>query len=137
MKSSLMLRNLCPYTTYPTFSFPPTEDPISPSTNSSPHRTDTRTHPLSSPTLRTSETRPIPLIDASSFFTIFVLIRFALPPVLRSAGLHFISRMFSSLVSAAAPQSLRSTGTPFRFPILHRTILYPVFPLVQRSGSLP
>ena len=36
---------------------------------------------------------------------------FALPPVLRSAGLHFISRMFSSLDPAAAPHSLRSTGS--------------------------
>ena len=32
--------------------------------------------------------------------------------------------MFSLLDSAAAPQSLRSTGPPFRFPFLHRTILH-------------
>ena len=38
------------------------------------------------------------------------LIHFALPPVLRSAGLHLVPRMFSSLDSAAVPHSLRSTG---------------------------
>ena len=73
----------------------------------------------------------------SSCFTILVLIRLALPPVLRSAGLHLVPRMFSPLDSAAAPHSLRSTGPPFRFPILYRTILYLVFSLVQRCGSLP
>ena len=65
------------------------------------------------------------------------LIRFALPPALRSAGLHLVPRMFSSLVSTAAPHSLRSTGPLFRFPILYRTIFHLVFSLVQRSGSLP
>ena len=65
------------------------------------------------------------------------VIRFALPPVLRSAGLHLVPRMFSSLDSAAAPQSLRSTGLPFHFPFLHRTILCLFLLLVQRSGSLP
>ena len=65
------------------------------------------------------------------------LIRFALPPVLRSVGLYLAPRMFSSLDSTAAPHSLCSTGSPFRFPFLHRTILYLVFSLVQRSGSLP
>ena len=86
------------------------EDPISPLTNSSLHRTDILTHPHSSPTAHTSEARPVPIIDASSCFTLFILIRFALPPVLRSAGLHFISRMLSSLDSTAAPHSLHSTG---------------------------
>ena len=132
-----LLRNSCPYMTYPTFSFPPMEDPISPSTNSSLHWTDTRTHPRSSPTPHASETRSVPILDASSCFTFLVLIRFALPPVLRSAGLHLVPRMFSSLDSAVAPHSLRSTGSPFRFPFLHRTILYLVFSLVKRSGSLP
>ena len=86
------------------------EDPISPSTNSSPHRTDTQTHPHSSLMPRISETRPVPILDASSCFTFLVLIRFALPPALRSAGLHFISRMLSSLDSAATPHPLRCTG---------------------------
>ena len=36
----LLLRNSCPYMIYPTFSSPRTEHPISPLTNSSPHRTD-------------------------------------------------------------------------------------------------
>ena len=132
-----LLRNSCPYTIYPTFSSLPMKDPISPSTNSSPHRTDTRTHPHSSPTPLTSETRSVPILDTSSCFTFPVLIRFTLPPVLWSAGLHFVSRMFSSLDSAAAPHPLRSTGSPYRFPFLHRMILYLVFSLVQRCGSLP
>ena len=133
-----LLRNSCPYTTYPTFSFPPMEDHTSPLTNSSPHRTDTRIHPHSSPTSRTPSppTRsPYRCVFSVSPFS--YLIRLALPSVLRSVGLHFISRMLSALDSAAAPHSLRSTGTPYRFPFLHRTILYLVFSLVQRSGSLP
>ena len=69
-KSSL-LRNSCPYTTYPTFSFPPTEDPISPSTNSSPHRTDTPIHPHSSPTSRTPETRTVPILRYVFLFHLF------------------------------------------------------------------
>ena len=133
----LVLRNSCPYTIYPTFSFPPTEHPISPSTISSLHWTDTKICPRSLPTLRSSKRNPVPTIDASSCFTFLVLICSALPPALRSAGLHFTSRMLSSLVSAAAPHSLCSTGLPFRFPFLHRTILHLIFSLVQRSGSLP
>ena len=77
------------------------------------------------------------MLDASSCFTFLVLIRFALPPVLWSAGLHLVLRMFSSLDSAAAPHSLRSTGSLFRFPFLHCTILHLFLPLVQRCGSLP
>ena len=86
---------------------------------------------------RTSETRSIPILDASSCFTFPILIRFALPPVLQPAGLHLVPRMFSSLDSAAAPHPLHSTGPSLRFPFLHHTILYPIFSLVQRSGSLP
>ena len=132
-----LLRNSCPYTTYPTFSFPPIERPISPSTNSSLHRTDIKIRPHSSPTPRSLRRDPVPILDASSCFTILVLIHFTLPPVLRSTGLHLVPRMFSSLDSAAAPHLLRSTGPPLRFPFLHHTILYPIFSLVQRSGSLP
>ena len=51
------------------------------------------------------------------------LVLFALPPVLQSDGLHLVPRMFSSLDSAAVPHLLRSTGPPFHFPFLHRTIL--------------
>ena len=125
-----MLRNSCPYTTYPTFSFPPMEGHTSPSMNSSPHRTDTRTHPHLSLMPRTSETRSDPIIDASSCFTVLVLIRFALPPVLRSAGLHLVPRMFFFLFrtrscSASATQHRYSApfplstsyDSPFRFLI--------------------
>ena len=135
--SHQLLRNSCPYTTYPTFSSLPIEHPISPSTNSSLRRTDIKTRPHSSPTPRTPRRNPVPIIDAPSCFTFLVLIRFALPPVLRSAGLHLVSRMFSPLDSAAAPHLLRSTGPPFHFPFLHHMILYLVFSLVPRSGSLP
>ena len=138
IKDGLLLRNSCPYTTYPTFSFPPMEDHTSPLTNSSLHRTDTRTHPHSFPMPRVSETRSVPILDASSScFTFLVLIRFALPPALQTAGLHLVPRMFSSLESAAAPHPLRSIGPPFRFPFLHRTILHLFLSLVQRCGSLP
>ena len=71
--SNILLRNSCPYTTYPTFSFPPMEDHTSPLTNSSPHRTDTRTHPHSSPMPRSFRTRSDPIIDTSSCFTSFRL----------------------------------------------------------------
>ena len=63
------------------------EDHISPLMNSSPHRTDTRTHPHSSPMPRTSETRSVPIIDASSCFTFLVLIH------------SLFHRSFSPLVS--------------------------------------
>ena len=115
-----LLRISCPYTIYPTFSSLPTDHRSSPSTISSLLRTDIGIYPHTIPSRKRD---PNPVIDASSCFTISVLIRFALPPVLRPAGLHFISRMFSSLDSAAAPHPLRSTGFPFRFPFLHRTIL--------------
>ena len=133
----MVLQNSCPYTTYPTFSFPPTEHPTSPSTNSSLHRTSIGTCPHSPSTPHSPERNPVPTIDTSSCFTFLILIRSTLPPVLRSAGLHVASRMFSSFDSAAVPHPLRSTGPPFRFPFLHRTILYLDFSLVQRSGSLP
>ena len=42
----------------PTFSFLPTLNRTSPSTNSSPHRTDTKTYPHSSPTPRSLKTEP-------------------------------------------------------------------------------
>ena len=109
-----LLRNSCPCTTYPTFSSPLMEDPISPLTNSSLCRTNTRTHPHSSQTPRSSKQNPVLIIDASSCFTFYVLIRFALPPVLRSTGLHLFPRMFSSLESAAA---LHSYAAPAHRPV--------------------
>ena len=132
-----VLRNSCPYTTYPTFSSLPIMHPISPSMNSSLHQTNIKICPHSSWTPRSPKRKPIPILDASSCFTFLILIRFALPVVLQSAGLHLISRMFPFLDSAAAPHSLRSTGPPFHFPFLHRTIPHCFLLLVQRSGSLP
>ena len=108
-----LLRNSCPYTIYPTFSSPLTEHPIYPSTNSSLHRTDIWICPHSSPTPISPRRNPVPIIDASSCFTFLVLIHFALLPVLRSAGLHLVPHMFSSLDSAVAPHLLHSTGTSF------------------------
>ena len=132
-----VLRNSWPCTTYPTFSFPPMEDPISPLTNSSPHRTETRTHPHSSPTPRTSETRPVP-----NNRCVFLFHRFHLDPFRSSTGpsvrwspFHisyvFLFRFHSCSASATQHR------LPYRFPFLHRTILHLVFSLVQRSGSLP
>ena len=132
-----LLRNSCPYTIYPTFSSPQTDHPISPSTISSLHRTDIPICPHSSLTPRSLRRNPVPIIDAPPHFTFLVLIRFALPPVLRSAGLHFQYRMFSSFIPAAAPYSLRSTGSTFRFPFRYCTTPRLFFLLVQRSGSLP
>ena len=137
MPSVDVLRNSCPYTIYPIFSSPRIEHPISPSTNSSPLRTGIKICPHSFPTPHSPEWNLVLIVDTSSCFTVLVLIHFALPPVLRSAGLHSIPRMFSLFRSAAALHSLCSTGTPFRFPFLHHTILRPLFSLVQRSGSLP
>ena len=105
-----MLRNLCPYTTYPTFSSLPIDHPISPSTNSSLRRTGISIRPHLSLTPHSPRRNPVPILDVSSCFTFLVLIRSALPPVLRSIGLHLVPRMFSPFDSAAAPHSLRSTG---------------------------
>ena len=133
----IVLQNSCLYMIYPTFSSPPTEHPISPSTNSSLHWTNTKICPHSFPTPHSSKRNPVPILDASSCFTFLILIRFALPPALRSTGLHLVLHMFSSLGSAAAPHSLRSTGPPLHFPFLHRTILHLSLLLVQQCGSLP
>ena len=138
---ALVLRNSCPYTTYPIFSSPRTGHLISPSTSSSLHRTDISIHPHSSQTPRSPKRNSVPILDASSCFTFLVLIRFALPPVLQSTGLHLVPRMFSSLDSAAAPHSLRSTGpgsvSPFyivRFSVsfshwFSEVVAYPVLRL--------
>ena len=133
-----MLRNSCPYTIYPTFSSPPTDHLTSPSTNSSLPRTGIKIHLHSSPAPHSPRRNPVPTLDVSSCFTILVLIRSALPPVLRSAGLHLVPHMFSfPFESAAVPHSLRSTGTPSCFHFLHRTTFHLFYSLVQRSGSLP
>ena len=132
-----MLRNSCPYTIYPTFSFPPMEGHISPLTNSSLHWTDSRTHPHSSPMPCTSETQSVPI---NRYVSLFHLSR--PDPFHSSTGPSVRWSPFSSsyvfpLESAAALHPLRSTGPPFRFPFLHRTSLCFMFSLVQRSGSLP
>ena len=132
-----LLRNSCPFTTSPTFFFPLTPSHIYPLMNSLLLRTNTGTYLHLSPMPRSLRQNPIPFLDVSSCFTSFILICFALPPALQPTGLHFISRMFSSLSSAAAPQSLHSTGSSSRFPFLHRMILYLSFSLVQHCGSLP
>ena len=132
-----MLRNSCPCMIYPIFSSPPTNRHIFPSTNSSPLQTDFGTCPHSSPMPRSRKRNPVPHIDMSSCFISFVLICFALPLVLRPAGLHFTSHMFSSLVPTVTSLSLRSLGPSYCFPILQCMILYSLFSLVQRCGSLP
>ena len=111
--TSKLLRNSCPYTIYPTFSSPLIEHPISPSMNSLLHRTDIKIRPHSSPTFCSLRRDPVPILDASSCFTFLVLIRFALPPVLRSAGLHLVPRMLSSLGS----RSCSTFATQHRLPV--------------------
>ena len=133
----ILLRNSCLYTIYPTFSFPQIDHPTSPLTNSSPHRTDIKICPHSSLTPRSSERNPIPIINTSSCFTFLVLIRFALPPVLRSAGLHFSSSYVFLFRSRSCSTFATQHRPLLRFPFLHRTILYLFLPLVQRCGSLP
>ena len=86
-----VLQNSCPYTTYPTFSFPPMEDPISPLTNSSLHRTNTRTHPHSSPMPRASEARPVPIHRY-----VFLFHPFRLDPCRSSTGPSVRWSLFSS-----------------------------------------
>ena len=68
----VLLQTSCPCTTYPTFSYPPTDHPSSPSTTSSPLWTDIGIYPHSSPDLHSLERNPVPIIDASSCFTSFV-----------------------------------------------------------------
>ena len=132
-----MLRNSCPYTIYPTFSSLQIERPTSLSKSSSHRRTDIKTRPHSSLTPRSPRRNPVPILVTPSCFTFFILIHSALPLVLRSAGLHLVPRMFSSLDSAAAPHSLCSTSSLFHFPFLHHTIHDLFLLLVQRCGSLP
>ena len=62
-----MLQNSCLYTTYPTFSFPPTPSRISPSMNSSLPQTDIRTYPHSSPTAHPLRRISDPFLDAFLF----------------------------------------------------------------------
>ena len=109
-----MLRNSYPCSTSHTLSFLLTTHRTSPSTSSSPLRTYLGTNPHSSPTPRSLRWNSIPFLDTSSHFTLFVLIRFTLPPDLRPAGLHFISRMLSffSFHSCYAASVLRSIS-PF------------------------
>ena len=132
-----MLRISWPCTIYHTSSSSWTVHHIFPSTNSSQHQTNFGTCPHSSQAPRSLRRNSVLFLVTSSCFTFLVPIRFALLPVLRSASLHFISCMFSSLDFTAAPQSLRSTGSSLRFPFLYRTIPYLFFSLVQRCGSLP
>ena len=102
-----MLRNSCPSTISPTFSFPPTLSHISLLKSSLPPLTDIRTYPHSSPTPCSLRWNSIPL-------TICLLVSPlcfrspAGPSVCRSP---FLSRMFSSLDSTAAPHLLCSTSS--------------------------
>ena len=114
-RRTILLRNSCPYTTYPTFSFPPMEDPISPSTNSSLHRTDTRTHPRSSPTPHASETRPVPILDASSCFTFLVFdpSRSSTGPLVRWSPFHISYVFLFRFRSCSASATQHRLSVPF------------------------
>ena len=113
-----MLWNSSAFTTSPTFSFLPTLSRISPLTNSSLHRTDTRTFPDLSLTPRSLRQNPIPVMDALLCFTFLVsdLSRSSTSPSVR--WFPFSSRMLSSLDSTAAPHSLCRTGSSLCFSFL-------------------
>ena len=128
-----MLRNSYPYTTSLTFSSLPTTHCTSPLMNSSPHRTDFRTNPLSSPKPLSPERNSVPFLDWSSRFPLLVYVHFVLPLVLQSTGLHFISCMNSSLDSIAVPHPLHSTGSLLHFPFPHHMIVY-LFSLGKDMG---
>ena len=112
-----LLRNSCPYMIYPTFSSPPTEPPISPSTNSSLHRTNTRISPHSLLTPHSSKRNPVPTIDASSCFTFLVFdpLRSSTGPSVRwtpfSSSYVFLFRFHSCSAFAAQHRS------PVPFPL--------------------
>ena len=114
-----VLRNSLASMISPTFSSLPTLSHISPSTNSSLCRTATRTFPNSSPMPRSLRWNSVPIIDVLLYFTFFVS-----DPSHSSTGpsvrwFPFLSRMLSTLDSAAVPHLLRSTGTPFRSPFAY------------------
>ena len=100
------------------------EDHISPLTNSSPHRTDTRIHPHSFPMPHTSETRPAPINRYVFLFHFLVIDPFRSSSGPSACGSPFdISYAFLfSLCSCSAVATQHRP--PFRFPFLHRTILH-------------
>ena len=113
--SNGLLWNSSVSTTFPTFSFPPTLNHIFPLTNSLPHWTDTGIFPDSFPTPHSLRWNSIPIIDVLLCFTFLIS-----DPSRSSTGpsvrwFPFLSHMFSSLDSAAAPHSLCSTGSSFHF----------------------
>ena len=109
-----LLWNLCLSMTSPTFSFLLTLT-MSPSTSSSPLRTNIGLYPHLSPTPRSLRQNPIPIIDALLCFTSFVsdLLHSSTGPLVH--WFPFLSHMFSSLDSAAALHSLHSTSSLFCF----------------------
>ena len=121
----MLLRNSSTFTISPTFSSLLTLNHISPLTNSSPHRTDTRTFPDSSPMPRSLKRNPVPIIDMLLCFTFLVSdpSRSSTSPLVR--WFPFSSRMLSTLDSAAAPHSLCSTNSSPRFSF-HLSLLRPL-----------
>ena len=110
-----LLRNSSNSMISPTFSSLPTPSHISPLTNSSLHWTNTGTFPDSSPMPCSLRWNPVPIIDVLLCFTLLVLdlSRSSTGPLV--CWFPFLSCMFSSLDSTAAPHSLHSTGSSFRF----------------------
>ena len=112
----VVLQNSSVSTISPTFSSPPTFSHISPLTNSSLHQTDTRTFPHSSPMPCSLRWNSVPIIDVLPCFTFLVSDPFHSST---SPSVHwppFLSHIFSSLDSTAAPHSLCSTGSSSCFP---------------------
>ena len=133
--SNGLLWNSSVSTTFPTFSFPPTLNHIFPLMNSLPRWTDTRTFLDSFPTPHSLRRNSIPIIDVLLCFTFLIS-----DPSHSSTGpsvcwFPFLSCMFSSLDSAAAPHSLRSTSSSFHFPF-HLSLLQSLVNTLSYDFSL-
>ena len=130
-----MLWNLSVSMTSPIFSSILTLNCISPLTNSLLHQTDTGTFLDSSPTPHSLRRNSVPIIDALLCFTFLIS-----DPSCSSTGpsVHwfpFLSCMFSSLDSAAAPHSLHSTSSSFHFPF-HLSLLQSLVNTLSYDFSL-
>ena len=111
----VVLRNLSAFTISPTFSSLLTPNCISPLMNSLPHWTSTGTFPNSPPMPRFLRRNSVPVIDVLLCFTFLVsdLSHSSTGPLVH--WFPFLSHMFSSLDSAAAPPPLCSTSSPLHF----------------------
>ena len=109
-----MLWNSYPYMTSPTFSSLPTLTCISPSTNSSPPWTDTRTFPHSPQTPHSLRQNSVLFLDASSLFHLScpVLSRSSIGPLVHWFPFHILCAF---LFRITVLHLLCSPGSQFHF----------------------